>query len=104
MACAFGELLYDLIARSGSSVSEFAAKAGIHQPHLSAIRHGQRPAPLKHLGDWADLLELSGEERERFMDLGAMTHCPERIQEMVREIENSAGKTLRELGEQYRAE
>ena len=56
----FGAHLYELIGRAGMSVSGFAERAGIHQPQLSAIRHGRRPAPMHRLEAWADLLGLRG--------------------------------------------
>jgi len=104
MAQEFGALLYELIGRGGMSVSGFAERAGIHQPHLSAIRHGRRPAPMHRLEAWADLLGLRGEERERFLDLGAMTHCPERVRALVDRAEDHQGRTIRELGEGYRVD
>lgn len=46
---------------------------------------------------WADTLNLSGSDRDRFLDLAALTHAPVRIQKLVAETEEAQGATLREL-------
>ena len=40
---------------------------------------------------------LMGADRDRFLDLAALTHAPVRVQKLVAEAEEAQGKTLREL-------
>ncbi len=75
----FGEKLYALIARKGWSVREFATKAGTYQSNLSDIRRRKRSPPLHHVEAWADLLSVTGREREYFLDLAALECAPARV-------------------------
>lgn len=95
-------MLYECIKRSGRSVREFARQAKTHEPGLSEIRRGIRPAPLVKVEKWADMLGLTGAERERFLDLAAYTHAPERLKVLVRDLERNSGRTTRELMVEFR--
>jgi len=70
-------MLYLLVERHGS-LREFAARVGQSHTVFSQIRAGLRPAPLEHVPQWADALGLAEgtPERERFIDLAALTHLP----------------------------
>lgn len=78
----FGEVLYQHIERTGSSLRSFAPRLGVSQSMLSQIRTGSRPPPLKRLEKWADTFDLSGKEREYFLDLAALACCPDRVLRM----------------------
>jgi transcriptional regulator with XRE-family HTH domain len=89
-------MLYEAIARKGLTVSEFARLVKVRQPNISEIRRGARRAPRASIEKWADVLSLKGEERERFLDLAALTHAPERIQQLVLDAERALGQGLRQ--------
>jgi hypothetical protein len=90
-------MLYRAIAEKGLSVSEFARLVKARQPNISEIRRGARRAPKAGITKWADVLGLKGEERERFLDLAALTHAPERIQRLVIDAEQTLGQELRRV-------
>jgi len=93
----FPTLLYQLIARKGLSLREFARKAKTRQPALSEIKRGVRNPPLTSIERWADVLGLVGREREHFLDLAHLMQTPERIRKLIREVERATGKSLREV-------
>ncbi len=110
----FGEVLYELIAHKGVSVRAIAPRLGVSHSMLSHIHTGYRPPPLDRLEKWAEVFDLSGKDREYFMDLGALACCPPRVLRMFEPghpaheairlaVENAALKRLyaAEVGEPY---
>jgi len=94
---AFGVHLYGLLRQRGITLRAFAKSVGAVQPNITRIKQGRRPCPTEHAERWADELGLVGDERDRFLDLAALTHAPVRIQKLVAEAEGAQGATLREL-------
>ena len=90
-------MLYQAIAQKGLTVSEFARLVKVPQPNVSEIKRGARRAPLAGIEKWADVLGLEGDERERFLDLAALTHTPERIQRLIIDVERVLGQNLRQV-------
>jgi transcriptional regulator with XRE-family HTH domain len=96
VADTFGTYLTTILAEKGWSLREFARQSGAHQAALSLMNNGKRPVPLARVEAWADLLELTGRNRERFIDLAELSHAPERLRNLVLAVEKAAGKSLRE--------
>ena len=91
-------MLFELIERAGLSARSFARLVGTEPPRLSEIRKGKRLAPLKKIERWAEVLGITNrKERERFYDLAALTHTPERLQKLIIELEKKTGNSLRQL-------
>ena len=91
-------MLFERIERAGLSARSFARLVGTEPPRLSEIKRGKRLAPLKKIERWADVLGIKErKERERFYDLAALTHTPERLQKLIVGLEKKAGKSLRQL-------
>lgn len=89
--------LYRLINARGLSLREFARLAKTKQPALSEIKRGVRPVPLARVERWADVLELAGDDRERFLDLAHLTQTPDRIRLLIAGVEQAQGKAMRRL-------
>lgn len=110
----FGDVLYRHIEATGHSIRAYAPRLGVSQSMLSQIRTGLRPPPLDRVEEWAKTLNLSGKEREYFLDLAALACAPERVLRMFEPghpayeairlaIENDALRRLyaAETGEPY---
>ena len=77
-------LLFERMERAGLSARAFARLVGTVPPRLSEIKKGRRLAPLRRIEHWADVLGIKDKkERERFIDLAALTHVPERLQKLI---------------------
>jgi hypothetical protein len=72
----FGELLYDKIRKSGKTIPEFSLKVGIHKSILSKISEGGIAPKWERVLILVRYLELTGKERQRFLDLAAIAHLP----------------------------
>jgi transcriptional regulator with XRE-family HTH domain len=77
---AFGKCLMDAILRNGISQRSFAERVGAVGPHVSQIVNGLRTPPLDRVAVWADALGITGQERQRFLDLAAIAHLPAEAQ------------------------
>lgn len=97
MSDPFPDLLYRLIEQKGLTLREFARLAKTKQPAISEIRRGVRNPPLSNIGHWADVLGLTGKERENFLDLAHLMQTPERIRKLIRDAERVTGKSLRDV-------
>lgn len=73
------------IAKADLNQTSFAAKVGQKQQAMNAIIRGKRPPPLKHMDKWASALGKAV-DRELFLDLAHLEHCPERIQKLVAKL------------------
>jgi len=97
VAIPFGDYLDQLLAERDWSLRHFAQKAKISHTALSFFKSGKRPVPLARIEGWAELLNLSGRNRENFFDLAALTHTPERLQKLILGAEKKTGKSLRQI-------
>ena len=71
---AFGNFIHMFRVEKGYSIREFAIKLDISFVYLSDIEKGARPAPLKHLDKFIDVLNIEDEEVDDFMDLVYLSH------------------------------
>jgi hypothetical protein len=110
---AFSILVKTRLAERGWSMREFAAKLDPGRPvgslvgYVSKILSDKVGPPLERLDDWADHLQLSGAERQRFIEAAHLAHAPQRIQELVVELRGEIDRLARRvasLEEGYRAE
>ncbi len=76
----FGDLFWFWIQKRGLKQSEFAKKAGKSAGVIQYIRQGKRSPPTNKFQDWADILSLTGEDRERFILMATMAHLPKAVQ------------------------
>ena len=81
MPTAFGVYLRKLLRERGWTQNAFADKVGRSRGNLSNIIKGEGYAVQEEDMDrWADILGLSGYERERFLNLACITHIPQKFQ------------------------
>ena len=80
----FGVVLHRLIKAKGWTIEAFAERVDDSQPNISAIKNGRRAPPLKKVERWAEVLGITGEQREFFMDLAALANAPKRVLNMFR--------------------
>ena len=66
------------------------------------MNNGKRPVPLTHVKEWADLLQLTGRNRDRFFDLAELSHTPERMRNLILAVEKAAGKPLRDISKELK--
>jgi transcriptional regulator with XRE-family HTH domain len=82
----FASLLKRLLDERDLGVREFARKIRISAGFISDVLHGkQRPSEKLEL--WADALELTGEERSRFLLAGALARSPKIVRDHVANLE-----------------
>ena len=88
---AFSELLTRLIDSKFESRRAFVrsvnpainndiALENAAQGYLSKVANDHLPPLMDRVSLWADALELTGLERQKFMDLAAIAHIPEAFQ------------------------
>jgi transcriptional regulator with XRE-family HTH domain len=80
----FSDVLYRLLDDRDLSVNDFAQRAGITAPFVSSIRAGRNKPPLASMERWADILGLTGDLREYFLDLAALANTSPRVLDMFR--------------------
>lgn len=66
---AFGEFIRSKREAKGKTLRGFAAELDIAPAYMSDIEKGNRNPPEKHLEKMIGILELSGEELNKFYDL-----------------------------------
>ena len=82
----FGKLLAQHLKRRRLSARGFALQVKVGTSFLRFVMLGERPVPPKRIEVWADVLGLSGEERERFVEEAWLTHAPEYVRELVERL------------------
>jgi len=70
---AFGKFIEERRKTLGFTLRGFAAELDIAPAYMSDIEKGRRYPPDKKLDDIAKILELQGEDKDRMLDLAAMT-------------------------------
>lgn len=95
MADAFGSLLAAHLTACSLGVRAFAREAKVVHSHVQRIMAGKRRPPLDALPTWADVLGLTGKDRDRFILAGQLTHCPEAVRAYVAKLETEAGRKRR---------
>jgi hypothetical protein len=75
----FGAILWREILDHDMSQSLFAKEVGHPVSFVNLIIHGHRTPPLERIEQWADLLKLSGQPRDRFLAMAAIAHLPDKI-------------------------
>lgn len=95
MAESFGEILRAAL-RKRLSVRAFAKSAGVSAGYVSRVIAGQR-WPLPHrLRQWADLLEIKGEERLAFILAAQLETAPEELRGHVLALRRQVSRRLKE--------
>lgn len=79
----FAAVLEKHLKRRGWSLREFAREAGVPPSLVSRTMHGERAVPTGRVEEWADLLDLRGQERGEFIDAAMWTAIPERVRPWV---------------------
>jgi transcriptional regulator with XRE-family HTH domain len=72
----FCSLLARHLGARNLSGNAFARLSGSNQSHLSKILRSQRPPPLERVAAWADLLQLSHQDRLVLVALAELEHVP----------------------------
>ncbi|MBA3588860.1 helix-turn-helix transcriptional regulator [Methylibium sp.] len=75
MAKDFTKLFAAYLDRSGLEQAVFAERAGSTQPTVALVLGGKRSPPPRDLRVWSDVLHLSREEAEEFIDAGESAHA-----------------------------
>jgi transcriptional regulator with XRE-family HTH domain len=81
----FGLYLAEAIARKGLSQKAFAKMVRYPQPTINGIIKSKRVPPLGRLEAWADIL-TTAIDRELFLELGRLEHCPPEIRALVTKL------------------
>jgi transcriptional regulator with XRE-family HTH domain len=82
----FGQYLERLLEKRGLSGSAFARKVGISTSFLRWTMVGQKPVPGPRIDAWADALDLTGRERDRFVEAAWLTHAPPFVVALVKRL------------------
>lgn len=95
----FGNLLRSLLAERELGVREFARMVDDFDPgFLAGVLAGKRPPPLAQFPAWADALNLKGDARQAFLELGHLTHCHDEVWELVKSLQAENKKLRKQLG------
>ena len=82
----FGKLLAQHLKRRRLPARGFALKVGVGTSFLRYVMLGVKPVPPKRIEAWADALELTGEQRERFVEEAWLSHCPKFVKALVGQL------------------
>lgn len=72
----FQDELIRLRKSAGLTQHQMAAKSKIRRSLLSHLELGIRPPQVDCLTQLSDFFKLTGDERQRFLDLGFIAHLP----------------------------
>ena len=75
-----------LLKQRDLSAYAFAKKVKVGTSFIRWVMIGKKPVPERRIEAWADALELTGKERERFVEAAYLTHCPEFVVELVKRL------------------
>ncbi len=81
----FGDYLDVLLKARGLSVRQFAAQVGRDSGAVCNIK--RLTLNPKLMEPWADVLGLTGQERELFIKLAWLAHAPEYVRKLVESLE-----------------
>lgn len=84
----FAALLRRALLLRGWSQREFARRLGL-APYNSTISHAVTAKHIPRLSrgaQWADVLELTGEDRRQFLEALALANAPVEVQVLVRRL------------------
>lgn len=90
----FGKLLFRYLKRKPLGVREFARIASVPPSMVTKLHTAKCPMPMKRVGEWADLLDLSAHERKEFTIAAGLTHAPAEVHGCIVEIQAEV-RTLR---------
>ena len=97
----FGEMLERCYRRRGWTQQEFAEeRLGTTSIQVSRIRRGLRPPHLEDMEKWANALDLSPEEREKFLDLAALAKAGSRAERLVQRLHDRVVEAERLLDQE----
>ncbi len=80
MPSAFGQFMKERWEKLGLHQAEFCRRVGKPAGCVQQIREGKKTPPLGEMTTWANVLDLTGIDRQRFFDLAAVAHLPEEAQ------------------------
>ncbi|HYE06501.1 MAG TPA: helix-turn-helix transcriptional regulator [Planctomycetota bacterium] len=80
MPSAFGQFMKERWEKLGLHQAEFCRRVGKPAGWVQQIREGKKTPPLGEMATWANVLDLTGVDRQRFFDLAAVAHLPEEAQ------------------------
>jgi transcriptional regulator with XRE-family HTH domain len=75
------------LRHAGLSQNKAGPRLGCSGPFVNQLVRGKAKPPLDRLTHWADVLSLSGAERERFIILGHLAHATPLVRALVAEQE-----------------
>jgi hypothetical protein len=83
---AFALLVKAHLSRLGMPAAAFAKAVGISEALMSRMLAAKRYPP-ETLDKWAEVLGIEGDERERLLETGGLTRCPDYICELVARLQ-----------------
>jgi transcriptional regulator with XRE-family HTH domain len=89
----FGDYLDSLLKARGLTVRQFAKLIGVQSGVVSTAKRLTLNAV--RIEQWSAILKLKGAERDRFVQLAWLAHCPEFVQALVDKLEQE-NRRLRE--------
>lgn len=93
---AFGDYLDELLKARSLTVRQFAKQLGIQSGIVSTAKRLTLNA--ERIEQWSDVLKLKGHERERFVQLAWLAHCPPFVQTLVAKLEHENARLRERLG------
>lgn len=80
----FGGFLAERIERAHLTRIAFAKAIGSSSGFMTDVIKGRRTPPLDRLDTWADVLGVTGAERQQFLLLAGLAHIPDQaVRDMV---------------------
>ncbi len=91
---AFGWLLQAHLQRQRLSLRDYARKIGIPYTYVHKVIYGDRPPPLNHIGQWAEILDLNPNESAFFLDEAIIATGAPELQALVRRLQAAQPKAV----------
>lgn len=98
MPTKFGIALYQKIREAGISANKFGKIIGTSSGFLSNVYIGKRRPPLHSLDEWCSVLRIEGDEKDQFVELAHLEHCPKYIVDRYLALKAEIAKAGKQLG------
>lgn len=75
-----------VLLRQGQSQRQFALQVGVDPTFLNHVIKGKKLIPVRRIDDWANKLDLHGDELEAFLEAAYLSHTPVFIRNLIEKL------------------
>lgn len=95
----FGTHLAERLAALSLSQNKFGQSVGHSSGFINMVISGERTPPLDKVAMWAEVLKITGKDREEFTRHAYLAHCPDEIRDDYFRLRARVDKLERRVAE-----